>query len=560
MLNVEDFKITLKAIELISKGADVTDKTLEYLKGYITTKGNYVTRLTPNVVDFRCVMDDKLKAFANMPFNKVYRTGNEYKLEYRDDVEYVPDIDISYDIFVETIRVLHKAGISKFEGVDEDILDPAIAERMQAIADSFDRKAIPDCKFVKEMTVDATRLWFNTATAVIYQDEQEVARKMAEAYNKQRTSFNLNGFNELPVVDNRLYIALSEADRYKINKAIKARDGRQQLPEDIKYIVISKNIYDYFFCSYGSAFQSCFSLNSDHKGCYGMLPLGIFDGHYMIYATKDEPQKTSIDGTGSKWKTPYMLWRCWGWTSDDDDLLVDKLYTADKDRIVSEEMVNFLQSLGAITDTGTYYIKDEEEYLEFFNKYGLGFYTDSIMIDDDSISFVRGDGDREFTTSNRGSFHSMKRALEKVTDVDDKFDIMKPFDVCQGILANFNTCPTTGLKVAGDDKYHKLSKLFTEPVSSIMVITYCDGFFKFDECSRPTKAGSIKYAPGAYSPEMSPEVLYLADYPSASYRNIKAFKENIKGLVNSSEYDVVVVRYIEGDKVTYVKYKKKGVR
>ena len=96
MLNVEDFKITLKAIELISKGADVTDKTLEYLKGYITTKGNYVTRLTPNVVDFRCVMDDKLKAFANMPFNKVYRTGNEYKLEYRDDVEYVPDIDISY--------------------------------------------------------------------------------------------------------------------------------------------------------------------------------------------------------------------------------------------------------------------------------------------------------------------------------------------------------------------------------------------------------------------------------------------------------------------------------
>lgn len=555
-LNVEDFKLTLKAIELISKGVDVTDKDYEYLKGYVTTKGNYVTRLTPNVTDFRCVIDDSVKELAGMPYNKVYRTGNEYKLEYRDDVEYVPDIDISYDIFVETIRVLHKAGISKFVGVDDDVLDPTIAERLRAIDESFNRKVIPDCAFVKEMTIDATRKWFTTATAAVYMDEKDVARKMYEAYNIPLTKFNLKGFEDYPIVDNRLYIPLSEADRYRIKKFTKDSGRVYDVPEDIKYIVISKNLYDYYFCSYGSAFQSCYSLTSDHKGCYGMLPLGIFDGHYMIYATKDEPQKTSVDGTGTKWKTPYMLWRCWGWAAESDNtLLIDKLYTSSD--TISAAMIRFLETLGASTSYRGL-VKDSEEFSSFFNEYDLRFYSDSIELDGDEWIFDRGDGDREFVGSCFGRYSSMKRQLEIINKVSDSFDINKPYEILSGLLANFKTCPITQLKIDETTDKSPLAKLFTSPVSSTLVLTYCDGFVKCDEHSIPACSGSLKVDGNNYGFEITPTCIYLSKRFAESGKDIKVFKELMKQHIHGSIYDVAVVRFIEGDKVTYVKYKKKG--
>lgn len=555
-LNVEDFKLTLKAIELISKGVDVTDKDYEYLKGYVTTHGKYVKRLTPNVTDFRCVIDDRIVELSGIYCYNVYRTGNEYKLEINKDVEYVPDIDISYDIFVETIRVLHKAGISKFEGVDEEILDPTFAERLKAIDESFNRKVIPDCAFVKEMTIDATRKWFTTATAAVYIGEKDVASKMYEAYNTPITKFNLKGFEDYPIIDNRLYIPLSEADRYRIKKFTKSIGRDCEIPEGIKYIVISKNLYDYYFCSYGSAFQSCYSLNSDHKGCYGMIPLGMFDGHYMIYATKDEPQKTSVDGTGTKWKTPYMLWRCWGWASDDDNtLLIDKLYTSSD--TISEAMIKFLETLGAST-TYRGLVKGYEEFSSFFEEYGLRFYSDSIELDGDEWTFNRGDGDREFVGSRTSSYHNMKRQLETINKVSDSFDINKPYEILNGLLANFKTCPITHLKIADTEDKSPLAKLFTSSVSSILVLTYCDGFVKCDDYSMPANSGSIKVDENDYTFEITPNIMFLSKKFMQSYKDIKVFKELMKQYIHDSLYDVAVVRYIDGDKVTYVKYKKKG--
>ena len=565
MLTLQDFKITLKAIEMIAKGGDITGKNLEWIKGYITNQNKYVTRVTPNVEDFRFEVAKEVLDMAGLSCSRIYRHEKEFKLFLNNEEEYVPHIVVTYDIFIQTVRALHKEGISSFDGVSVRIIDPEIDERMKQVEATFDRKVVPTCGMATKMTIENTSKWFNILTSVIYREHPDVIAKMLEAYNTKLTKFNINGFEDYPVIDNRIYIPLSEADIFKFKEGYE--DWGQGPEKDIKYIVISKNLYDYYFCSYGSAFQSCYSLNSDHKGCFGMIPFGIFDGHYIIYATKDEPQKTSIDGTGSKWMTPYMYWRCWGWTSEDGDLLLDKVYTTSEQNRKAVQMLELLEKLGAVLgkEDSVISLQDGAKFYEWYCEHSLRFYSDSIILDNDDEYWVfrRGDGDRVFVgahTFNGAS--TMKAALERVTEVSATFDPKKPIQIINGLLLNPKKCPITNLYISDSDAKSVYAKYFTEPVNSLLVMSYVDGYAKVDAKSLENcRAGSFrdesKYFDRQYT-EMGQNYWELGALFTNCKKDIKVFKETVKRLMNNSTYDAVLVRYVEGDKVTFVKYKKKG--
>lgn len=558
MLNLQDLKITLKAIEMIAKGGDITGKNLDWIKGYITNQNKYVTRITPNVEDFRFEVAKEVLDMAGLSCSRIYRHEKEFKIFLNTDEEYIPHIVVTYDIFIQTVRALHKEGISSFNGISARIIDPTIDERMKQIEASFDRKAVPTCSMADKMTIDATRKWFNILTSVIYQGHHAVIDRMVATYENKLTKFNINGFEDYPVIDNRIYIPLSEADIFKFKE--NNEDWGQGPEKDIKYIVISKNLYDYYFCSYGSAFQSCYSLNSDHKGCYGMIPFGVFDGHYIIYATKDEPQKTSVDGSGSKWLTPYMLWRCWGWRSADGDLLVDKMYTGNGNGTASAQMVDFLVSLGASVNSAR--PDCWEDYNDWFSTHNLRFYPDSIEIDEDGWWFTRGDGDREFVGSTICPFSgSMKDQLEKVVSVSDGFSPLKGIAISNGVLFNPKICPITKLEIPDTESKSIYAKHFTEPLSSLLVMTYIDGFAKVDAKSLTgQRTGSFRDDPRNFESsciDVEQDFWYLGAR-FTKMKDIKVFKETIKRLINNSAYDAVLVRFVEGVTVSYVKYKKRG--
>lgn len=572
----KEILITLKAIEFMSYGIDISKfTTVDEFKGYVNSNTKqYISRLSPTVTDFIWELEDRVKNFFGLYASFVVRHEKSFSNLERDDDEdgligdRPSNIVVTYDMVIKTMQQLFKQGICRYRSIDEELLDPELQSRLDKIDAEFNRKVAPDNEMTKALSKDAIKKNFEILTAVAYQKCPAVRDKMLDAFNVKRNSFDIKGLEDYPIVDERLYIPLSEADIYRIKKHMKDRGSTyHDYFDDMKYIVISKNLYDYYFCSYGSDFQSCFSLTSTHLGWYGMLPMGTVEGHYMIYGTKDKPNKTAILGDNHKWATPYMFFRCWGWTAQNGALLLDKGYTSSNNFYQAVKDVVLSKYMSVDVDRLTQ-LKNSNEFKELFDTHSLRFYPDSIKTD--SFRFKVLGGDREFKGRNMPYYggigdRPVSRVLTSITNVKDSFNPYKDMTIIDGMLLNPKKCPVTGLIIDESESQSKYAKYLNNPVEGkFMVVTYCDGGYKYDAVStdRVVTSGTLMTCQASSSAHNN-EVISFANWfsnPSSYNMSLKTFKERLKGGINKSEFDLVLLRVIEDDKVTYIKYKKQGVK
>lgn len=545
-----DVMLTVKAIELLAC-PKVTEDVLTYdgIKNtFINAKGEPISRCTDGVQDFAIVLDEDLREFLNLYSNYLIRHGRKYKAprEYEGTV----NMQLSKDVFIKTAQQLYKLGVTSYEGVDVDILDPELQQRLKAIDDSH-QYFVEMPEAWKELSIDNMKMNFDVLTAINYANTPGLMRLLLSTYTTRHTSFL--GLEGATVYDNRVFIKLSEADRHRFKK----KYNNDALFNDIKYIVVSKNLYDYYFCSYGSTHQSCFALNSSHHGYHGMIPFGTAQGHYIIYGTKEAPQKTSLI-QGCKWTTPYMFFRMWGWLGTDHKIHVDKMYSSYSNNLDSA-IRDILERIGFSYDSCDTF--NSEYFSNIFSEYTCKVYMDSIRMNDD-YKFYRGNGSCSFRGSTNPYYVSeldcgwCTSALSLISSVSSDFNPLQKFKIIDAHLCNVSICPITGLDIEYGEKQSKYAKYFTASLNKpLLVATYIDGLFKLDQGTIDNS--STKYIKGFMQEESSiqGECLNLSKIYSGKPIVIKQFKEKVKGIVKKEGKFVLLVRFVEDDKVTYVKYR-----
>ena len=558
-MQTQDIKLVARAIEVMSHGVDISNYTYEdFRKTYFNKDGKIVQRAGDNVPDFLLTFDDTAVTYLDGYCCNLLRQGSSYIFK-RDIEGLTPNITVTEDMLVSTIQALFKSGLSTFEGVAREVVDEEFMKRIKDLRENFNRKDNkPSESWLKNMSIEALQKNFETITAIAYKDQPEIRQKMLDTYTKPLKSFNIAGYEDYPIYDNRLFIPINEADIYDI---LKQYPEMKRDIEGMKYIVVSKNLYDYYYCSWGSTFQSCYSIgNSSHNGWFGMIPFGTFDSHFIIYGTKEEPQKVTMMG---KWWAPYMYFRSWGWLSENNELLVDKQYSSD---FRQNSFSSLYDKLGFKWDNtcGSYELKEGSELKKFFNKYELRFYPDSLNRERSKFIFYRDRGDKEFIGSNCYSGNeTVVSTLGKLTSVSDTFTCVKDIEICNGVLFNPKMCPVTGLHIPENEDKSFYAKFFKEPIKSLIVLSYCDGYVKTD-ASTIEGSVSVPYWKGHNDTKcyMDGNTFYFSTKPfyfSDRVIKLDKFKEFIKGHIEDAPVNCILLKVIDNNGVQFIKYRKKVI-
>lgn len=545
-----DILLTVKAIELLAC-PKVTEDVLTHdgIKNtFINAKGEPISRCSDGVQDFAIMLDEDLREFLNLYSNYLIRYGRKYKNPkvYEGTV----NMNLSKDVFIKTVQQLYKLGVTRYEGVDVDILDPELQQRLKAIDDSH-QYFVEMPEAWKDLSIDSMKQNFDVLTAINYANTPALMRTLVSTYTTRHTSFL--GLEGATVYDNRVFIKLSEADRYRFKKHY----NNDTMFDEIKYIVVSKNLYDYYFCSYGSSHQSCFALNSSHHGYHGMIPFGTAQGHYIIYGTKEAPQKTSLI-QGSKWTTPYMFFRMWGWLGTDHKIHVDKMYSGYSTSLDSA-IRDILERIGFSYDSCDTF--NSKYFSDIFSEFTCKVYMDSIRMND-NYRFFRGSGSCCFRGSTNPYYVSeldcgcCTSALSLISSVSSDFNPLQKFKIIDEHLCNVSICPITGLDIEYGEKQSKFAKYFTAALNKpLLVATYIDGLFKLDHGTIDNSTTSYIKMCRYDASDINNDTLYLGKIYSNKQIAIKQFKERVKGIVKKENKFVLLVRFVEDDKVTYVKYR-----
>lgn len=575
-MNNNDIKITFRCIEFMFYGIDITSfESVEDTKKFVNVNTKkLISRNTENTRDFLIKLDDDVKEFIGIDADYIFRSGKSYRCIFEgrnDDVieGMTPDITVNKDLLIKTIQTIYNKNFTQYEGIDVEVLDPTIRERLSKIDVEFKRNARPTGDIVEKLAKSKTKRNFEIITAAAYKQCEPVRDMMLNYYNEDKKDFNINSLKDFEVIDDRVYIGVSEADMYRIEKKCK-QDGNYFDPSnrEMKYIVVSKNLYDYFFCSYGSEFQSCYSTTSTYRGWYGMLPFGTVDGHFIIYGTKEKAIKVGMTSESSKWAAPYMYFRCWGWADEANDIILDKPYTNRTGfyKAVEEVLLSKFFKVGC---SSVYHsLRNSKDYTDIFSRHSLRFYPDSVRVNE-NFKFKLGYGNREMVGRNMPTYannsdSSLKSELDLIKSVSDSFDPKKEYYITfEGKLVNPKKCPYTGIMIDETEDKSFYAKFLNGPLKSgehFLAVTYCDGYAKLDATSKffsdrsdniltyETGRSAINGSEFALAPSFSPN-------PMA----IKPFKEFLKGVVQTSKYSLILLRVVEGEKNTFIKYKKTGV-
>lgn len=580
-MDIKESLIILKAIEFMSHGVDISKfKVVEDYKQYVNNKNEIITRLSSNVKDFVWELDDDSKKLLDLYETTIVRKGKTfYQVNKDDDEENLleglsTNIKVTEEMLWNTMKILYKTGVCSFNDIDPTKLDDELLNKLKEMDKDFNRLSLPETDMVKKLTKESTKRNFGVLTALTYADYPEVRDRMLDAYDKVYTHFDLNKLKDFPVVDNRLYIKISPSEWHSIKEYYRARSWTWEPANDaLKYIVVSKNMYDYYFCSQGSEFQSCYSLTSPYRGWCGMFPFGTFDSHYIIYGSKEDVTKYGTLQDNNKWQIPHMFFRHWGWTSKDGDLLVDRCYTGENTRSqrLAEAVRKVVMSKFMIVDYNKERIETKEgkEMQAFFDKYQIGFYPDSVSVGS-NFSFSVLNGSRH-DMGNKIKFKNLPDRsladvyLKNIKAVSDSFNPKKPFKIISGVLLNPKICPKTGLLIDESQTESIYAKYLNQPLQGTMLVaTYCDGYIKLDASSHDVVTGTIQcIQENTYSSYGSSLIIFRnnfsGEYCSVDSISLKTFKEKIKELIERSSIDLLLLRVVEGDKVNFIKYKKKGV-
>lgn len=563
MLGKTEMMRTFRALEMLYKGQDISKVSL-------------VDSIADDTDTFCMQFEDKAKDFAELHNPFVYRDGRQIYLKSQSSID-DEDIDVAftvtYDMLLATMNTLKKLQLCTYADIDEDILDPSIAERIKAIDDSWDYTKAYDCDIKNKLKMSDTDIEIKTMLALC-QYPEGLASKIYDSY-KQTREFVLKDFKDFEVVDNRIIIPLSEADKYRMRKYFKGTKVDDRVLS-MNALVISKNPVDYFFCSYGNSFQSCYALNSDMYCWYGYLPYVTTDESFIVYATTGEVMKTAVI-RGQKFHNPQMLWRSWGYATEDGSLCIDKKYRGNENGI--DKLIEFCcewmtDKFNVICDR-----REKAERRTLYNKgrgifniwkdYGLKFYSDSLKknSDDEEVFFEYNCGSSTQATYKpewKNRFSKFTYWASTATSTDPSLDLNKPCDIVNGVVTNINICPITKLRIPNGVKQHAYAKYFESPLQQLAVLTYDNGCVRCDVATQEFRSDNAYIKPsvgaGDGSSGFNGGTLYCFGKGTSVNGTIalKSLKEFIKGCINTTPYSAILLKIIEDDKITCQVFKKKG--
>jgi len=565
MIATDELVICARVIELLHYGVDVTK--LDTYKQYYNPKSkSVISRLTENVPDFLFKISNETAEFLQWPLGNYFkREGNKFFSIFEDKLTDAERAMVSCEIDLLTFKQIMMVCSTKtwccFSEYKPSDYDPEYETRVKKMREEWDYTDTSDCELVKDLAKDKIEDNFH-ALLTLCEYTEERSKELVEQFNNPETDFEIKGLEEFKPIDGRIYIKLLPFDLENIRRKCDSSYAR-----DIKYLVISRNPYDYFFCSYGSEFQSCYALNSGHYGWYGMVGMAGCKGNFIVYLSSGKANKINIIN-GKKWNVPRMLLRCWGWLAEDGRLLLDRPYCHDNIHNIERELYEYICStfLGYsgndLWQTQRVPLKYSAQLVETWNKTRYHMYPDSVKVED---FYYRGicHGDRAFVGQCepfRENFLSRMNRIETVP-VGFRYKTSQ-YDIVNGVLTVKKICPITGLPIVETESVSFYAKFFKEPIKKLAVFTYCDGFYKLD-ASYTKRLESATSNIRIYGEDLTclssrdgSMFKFTPMFCSASNRiAIKSFKELITGAVKKSPLDYAIVRYIEEDRVTYVKYK-----
>lgn len=571
-MELSDIKLIHRAVEFLVNGIDIEKLTKEDFNKYVSDKTKQLIQTAPSNTFTIKPDKDACELLSIIPDFYIVRNksqvlaASDNKLE-ETEKEHIESI--TKENLIDIMTILSKIGITSFLGIDKKVYDKDYIERVRIAKESYNILNVEHCSMMDVLTKDKTRTNYNVMLSLC-KYPNTVYSNMMEAFDKDWTD-NLHEIKELEqcsVIDNRIYIPVSE---YHI-ELLRDKIGEDSLNElkTMKYVVVSKNPYDFFFASYGSNIQTCYSISSPYLGWYGFLQYAACKGLYIVYGTngKDNPQSII---SGKKWSVPQMSFRCWGWLSEDNHLLCDRVYKpntlSDKHRDTIGIWLDNWFTVPFKTRTDHYTaLKYAEEYHQAYTDNPLRMYPDSVvftrdMDDDNAFNFRICRGNRCDIGSVYAPFKCLLDELKNVESISSNFRGGSNCTVVNGILSSPNYCPITGLMIPDTDSQSFYAQFFKEPLphKKLIVITYADGFFKFDTMSYDNNKISndsivIDKNDTSCSCKDKNKYIFTKNF-SNTKTPLKIFKENLKGLVKHTGYDCILLRCIEQDRVTFIKYK-----
>lgn len=538
MLDINYIKQFMKAVELLRIGKDISQ---------FDSLDN--TPLSPEGFTFK-VSDSIKEQLESLNYFK--RDGTEYMMMNGADS---CDLELTDEQAESIMEILEE----KF-GLCSGNLSTKTVNKLLSQQAERDLGQDINCPMMKTLATDKVKPYFNVLTALAYYNYPDLIEKMIEAFDKKYDSFGIAGLEKCKIYDNRIYIPIEDYD-----KKLMKEDVGEAILEDAKYFVISKNLYDYYYCSWGSNIQSCFSLNSSYGGWYGMLPMGMTDTHFICYVTNGKSVDASMM-SGKKFPCPQMYWRAWGWIEKDTNkLLIDRSFCKDSSehtKFLRAFEEKFLKSIDSfVIDRETHKTLKPTQYKKIFKEYDLHFYPDSIT-SMTTWGFRRRNGicsfrgDHTYAWKDRGDLYS---TLQCFSGFADNFDPLKLWGKdSNNILINHKICPKTGLVIDISESEHPLSKYFNTPVDSSLVLSYMDGRVNVSAASCPYDSAGMTIIPDS-NDKGSFKGRIFRQVPTYDIVNIETMKQVLKENVEASPYKVILLRVVENDTVKILKFKKKGI-
>lgn len=574
-MQANDLVLVTRAIELLHYGVDITQ--LDSLSQYYNPKTKSLqSRISDNIEDFCVKYEPTVMAYIEYYLGEyVVRHGSSFieifENSLTDEEKALKRIEVGLKEFKQVMSVLKEKGFANFTGFNQADYDEEYQKKIDDIRKNFDYSKKPDCDMVAALIKNKMRQNLEVMIQLCNYPT-EVAEGMLEAYDREEKDFGLENLSRYPIIDNRMYIKLASVDKDALKQVFANNDWMFPKDlEDLEYIVISRNVYDFFFCSYGSNIQSCYSLNSTHYGWYGFVPLSQFDGTYVVYGTSGKPNKINMI-SGTKWAVPRMLYRSWGWKGTDNKLYLDRVYIGNDAPENKRNAINkwfesiFLQYGIDFTHSSDISLVSSDKYKEYFKKYSLKCYPDSInFYRDDGTCHYRGvcKGDRNFVGGRLHLPSPLLDRLRNITEIAPNFHYCDKWNIINGRLQAVKVCPITKLPIDEDAEQSEFANMFTEPVNNVAVVTFIDGMFHLDTASKDSFSNEgISYTTeanecGTSSREGSSYIFTPRWNMPFKRVAIKTFKETLKeAMTRSKQMDAVIVRFVEGNKVTYVKYRR----
>ena len=540
-----DLLKTLYAIEKASNGFDLNSLTADVFT-------------EPKTGSCLFKVADSLLSNVGLFFKNVYRNEKQWE-SYSDDavkeLSVTSEIEVSEDIFRDTAKFLKSKGVVSYVGVSPEFIDREFLTNLEKTRAEWDYKQLIDCP-LRDLTIEKTDTDFKTLLALIGYPI-ELAQDIYEHY-KVGKQYNLAAFKDFKWENNRLIIPLSDADKYDLSKNCK---------DTIEAIVISANPYDFFFCSYGNAFQSCFALNSTGSSYFsGYVPKSMTGEAFMIYTTNGKTVDVSMT-QGHKMQIPQMLSRSWAYLDTKRHLLIDKPYGNYQAYTFAGE---FLEKK---FKAGYYYNKDRAtrkiynggaKMAELRQKYSLPAYYDSLKFKEDSVTFRYAAGDSGLGGSFNIAFKSEHKArsftdfasrVKKVSTIDFS---KKHIITDDGTLTVEQRCPVTNFLIDSSMTQHTVAKYFPCVSKKSLYLTYVDGYLGWTAKVLDNPVRDCILAEDDSVPAISDGTLYVPRFGTigmSKCMNLKALKDFLKGAIKKSVYDVVLLRVVENDKVTFQSFR-----